>query len=364
VRLKLTRRGLAALRRISERCGSAVLEVTGTFRSGHRLARGRQRRGGRRFSKLGRKRPFRAQERALGRDLEQCLPGLAPGGAPGGEGSGYRVGVAQRSINPGPDGKFQGGNVYLGGYGFGNNPVTGSRPADGILGDGIHVRALAVSDGKDAFAIADMEVQGWFTATKDGPYGIVDMRREVERRTGGALKASQVVVQSDHTHSGPDTIGVWGGVPLAYRKMIVDRTVDAIVEAFQTQRPGILYYGTAPGRDLLSNQFDYDEPNKYVDSDLRVLQARDPSGKPFATLLNFSAHTTVLGGSNQKVSGDWVQAANPLLAERFGGEPVTVVATLGRTQPADRGCGAAPLPPAGPRPSRWAGTPWSPPGPT
>ena len=344
VRLKLTARGRAALSRTSERCGSALLEVTGTFRSGHRLARGRQRRGGRRFSRLGRKRPFRAQQRALGRDLERCLPGAAPGGA----GGGYRVGVAERAINPGADGKFQGGKVYLGGYGFGANPVTGERAADGILGDGIHVRALAVSDGKDSFAIADMETQGWFTATKDGPYGIVDMRREVERRTGGALKATQVVVQSDHTHAGPDTIGVWGGVPVSYRKMIVDRTVDAIVEAFQSQRPGTLYYGTAPGRDLLSNQFDYDEPNKYVDSDVRVLQARDPSGKPFATLLNFSAHTTVLGGSNKKVSGDWVQAANPLMAERFGGETLTVVATLGRTQPADRGCDAAPLPPSGP----------------
>lgn len=344
VGLKLTKGGLETLRRVERACGSSTLEVTGTFRSGHRLATPRQRRAGRRFSRLGRRRPFTAQSRALGRDLERCLPGAAPGGA----GAGYRVGVAARDINPGADGKFEGGTVFLGGYGFGANPVTGSRPADGILGDGIHVRALAVSDGPGAFAIADIETQGWFTATKDGPYGIVDMRRAVEQRTGGALKASQVVVQSDHSHSGPDTIGVWGGVPVSYRKMIADRTVDAIVEAFQEQRPGTLYYGTAPGRDLLSNQFDYDQPNKSVDSDVRVLQAREPSGRPFATLLNFSAHTTVLGGSNQKVSGDWVQAANPLLAQRFGGEAVTVVATLGRTQPADRGCDAAPLPPEGP----------------
>ena len=303
-----------------------------------------RRRTGRRYSRLGRKRRFRAESRSLGRDLGECLPGAQPGG----RGGGYRVGVGSRQINPGEDGKFANGPVYLGGYGFGANDVTGSRPADGILRDGIHVRSFAVSDGGRAFAIADIETQGWFTATKDGPYGIVDMRRAVEQLTGGALKASEVVIQSDHSHSGPDTIGVWGGVPVAYRKLIADRTVDAIVEAFSTARPGILYYGTAPGRDLLSNQFDYDEPNKVVDSDVRVLQARDPSGEPFATLLNFSAHTTVLGSSNRKVSGDWVQAANPLLARRFGGEAVTMVATLGRTQPADRGCDAAPLPPEGP----------------
>ena len=71
---------------------------------------------------------------------------------------------------------------------------------------------------------------------------------------------------------------------------------------------------------------------------MRVLQSRDETGKPLVTLLNFSAHATVLGSSNTKASGDWVSAANPLLEQRFGGRAVTVVATLGRTQPGDRGC--------------------------
>jgi hypothetical protein len=118
---------------------------------------------------------------------------------------------------------------------------------------------------------------------------------------------------------------------------VADRTVDAIVSAFQSMEPARLYYGTAPGRDLLSNQFDYDEANKVMDSDVRVLQARQ-GRHPLVTLLDFSAHATVLGSSNTKASGDWVQAANPLLEQTFGGKAVTVVGTLGRTQPGDRGC--------------------------
>src|SRR3954451_17092441 len=231
--------------------------------------------------------------------------------------SDYRVGVASRSINPDADGSYAGQPVYLGGYGIAPKPISAGRPATGILGDGLHVRAFAVSDGKHPFAIADIEAQGWFAATRDGPYGLIDMRKEVERRTGGALKATQVVVQSDHTHGGPDPMGGWGGVPVEYRKMIVDRTVDAIVEAYRSMRPGRLYYGTADGRDLLSNQFDYDEANKAMDSDVRVLQARDDDGTPFATLLTFSAHATVLGSSNTKVTGDWVQAANELIPGRL-----------------------------------------------
>jgi hypothetical protein len=249
----------------------------------------------------------------------------------------YLVGAATRSINPDPDGTFAGKPVYLGGYGIGGgSPVFKGRPATGVLGDGISVRAFAVSDGQVPFAIADIETQGWFVAIKDGPYGLLDMRKEVERRTGGALPAENVVIQSDHSHSGPDPIGVWGGVPEEYMRYMAERTVEAIVAAYSSMHPARLYYGTAPARDLLSNQFDYDEANKVVDSDVRVLQARG-DGPPI-TLLNFSAHATVLGSSNTRVSGDWVQAANPLLEQRFGGQAVTVVGTLGRTQPADRSC--------------------------
>ena len=250
----------------------------------------------------------------------------------------YLVGAASRSINPDPDGTFAGKSVYLGGYGIGGgSPVLAGRPATGVLGKGLSVRAFAVSDGNSAFAIADIEAQGWFVALKNAPYGLLDMRKEVERRTGGALPAENVVIQSNHSHSGPDALGVWGGVPEEYLRYVADQTVAAIVEAYASMAPAKLYYGTAPGRDLLSNQFDYDEANEVVDSDVRVLQARD-GDRVLATLLNFSAHATVLGASNTKASGDWVQAANPQLEARFGGEGVTVVGTLGRTQPADRGC--------------------------
>ena len=250
----------------------------------------------------------------------------------------YLVGAASHTINPDPDGTFAGKPVYLGGYGIGGgSPVFAGRPATGVLGDGLSVRAFAVSDGDQIFAIADIESQGWFVALKNGPYGLLDMRKEVARRSAGVLPAENVVIQSDHSHSGPDPVGVWGGVPVEYLRYVTEQTVNTVMEAVWSMVPAKLYYGTAPGRDLLSNQFDYDAANEAVDSDVRVLQARD-GDRPLVTLLNFSAHTTVLGSSNTKVSGDWVQAANPLLEERFGGKAVTVVATLGRTQPADRGC--------------------------
>jgi hypothetical protein len=252
----------------------------------------------------------------------------------------YRVGAAVRSINPDADGTYGGAPVYLGGYGIGGgSPLFEGRPATGILGHGVHVRAIAISDGKHQVAIADAELQGWFVATKDGHAGILDVRKAVQQRTNGAIKASQVIVQSDHTHGGPDLMGVWGGASVAYRDYVAKQTEDALVEAIAGEQPAALTYGTTDGRDLQSNQFDYDAANKVMDSDVRVLQAKDPrSGDTIATLLNFSAHPTVLGSSNTKATGDWVSEANPMLEARFGGKAVTMVGTLGRSQPADRGC--------------------------
>src|SRR3954464_1114216 len=140
---------------------------------------------------------------------------------------GYLVGVAARSINPDANGKFDGRPVYLGGYGVGGgSPVFAGRPATGVLRDGVQTRAIVIGDGKDAVAIADAELQGWFAASRDGAYGIADVRQAVEQATGGKavgeatggpVKASQVIVQSDRCSSGPDLLGVWGGAPAPYR---------------------------------------------------------------------------------------------------------------------------------------------------
>src|SRR5947208_9337237 len=98
----------------------------------------------------------------------------------------YRAGFGQRSINPDNGDGTWGPNhetVYLGGFGLGSpngaTIATGDRHATGILGRGADVRAFAVSDGKGhTFALADIQTQGWFVATNNGPYGLVDMRKK------------------------------------------------------------------------------------------------------------------------------------------------------------------------------------------
>jgi hypothetical protein len=312
----------------------------------------------------------------------------------------YLVGGAVESINPTAD-MLANKDFYLGGYGFASGhpgnvtalpAVTGNRFATGILGDksfnrfpsadgtyesdGVHSRAFAVSDNKATTVLAQIETQGYFNAYKQGPFGENEIRKDASAaiaqlagpKTAPVPTASQIIVDSDHSHGGPDTAGVWGGVPTSYLIEVHDQTVRAIVEAWQQMRPAILTYGIAhagvvgnnglyPPQEcidaghpdcqgvanpdwLLHNQFDTDPNNFDMDDEIRVFQARDAKDrdKVLATYVNYASHPTVLGSGNHLVTGDYVGRLNIAIEKAFGGFGMDQVGTLGREQPERADC--------------------------
>ena len=294
---------------------------------------------------------------------------LADGGSHGVRGAVYLVGGGVADINPTPE-MLANNDFYLGGYGFsdfkaGNAvqlPSTSGRFATGILGDGAHSRAFAVSDFTHTIVLAQIETQGYFAAYKVGPFGITEIRKDASAEIASLAAehhlrapvptASEILVDSDHSHGGPDTVGVWGGVPTSYLKYVHDRTVQAIVDAWLRLRPAVLSYGAvhggvsgeaaytpADGDWLIHNQFSNDPNNQVMDDEVRVLQARDPhTGTVLDTYVNFSAHPTVLGSSNTRVTGDYVGRLDDKLESAFGGFGMDQVGTLGRTQPERADC--------------------------
>jgi len=295
----------------------------------------------------------------------------------GPRGAVYLVGGGVESINP-TKAMLANHDFFLGGYGFGSGRVgnvvavpgatdaLGNRYAVGVLGDGAHSRAFAVSDRRHTVVFSQIETQGYFAAYKQGPFGLIDIRRDAAAQIAAlaakhagapAPTASEIVVDSDHSHGGPDTVGVWGGVPTSYLKLVHDRTVAAIVDAWRSMRPATLSYGVAhagvngeakypptDGQDwILSNQFSDDPNNQTMDDEVRVLQARDPkSGRVLDTYVNYASHPTVLGSSNRRVTGDYVGRLDRAMQRSLGGFAMDQVATLGREQPADRGCPSMP----------------------
>lgn len=263
----------------------------------------------------------------------------------------YLVGAATRDITPQ-------GVVNLGGFGLGDGSVIPEQVSsrggrDQSKGEHIRVRALVIDDGHEAVAIADIETQGMFAAYEDGPYGLIDMARDVAKLVPG-LKADHVLIASDHTHSGPDTIGAWGGVPGPYIQQIHDQAVAAIAQAYRRRVPATLAEGHSDASDLIYNQSCTEALNQSAEPDypgpsicatplkdglFRVVQARAARGarhKVVATLAVYAAHATAGGG--QGLHGDWPQFLSDAMTRRYGGTGIAMVGALGGTQPCRPTC--------------------------
>jgi nucleoid-associated protein YgaU len=268
----------------------------------------------------------------------------------------WQVGFAKASLDP-TTAELASGNFHLGGYG-----ILPTRRAQGPLVDGdgtvesVDVRAMAVSDksGHNTLLLAALENQGTFAADKQGPYGIYDIRQKVAQDTG--VPVDMIVVNSDHSHAGPDLIGLWGGVPVEYLQYVHDQTVAALEAAYRNRVPAQLLVGSdtpavptpavggyiagtaTPGEHMVHSQFGTDSVTGYddgaVDTELRVLQAVDGDGRMLGTFINYAAHATVMGGGNVLYSADWpgrvARATEAALNEPVA---VTMVADVGRSQP-------------------------------
>jgi hypothetical protein len=261
---------------------------------------------------------------------------------------GYLVGAATADITPA-------GVVNLGGFGLGDGSffpqdLVGRGGTAGPSDQRIRARAIVFGDGRDTVAIADIETQGMFAAYQSGPYGLQDMAEQVARDIPG-LPVRHIVIASDHTHHGPDTIGAWGGVPESYLRLVRDRTIEAIEAAYAQRRYADVRAGGSDASGLVYNQgcteaLNQDPEPAYPGPDvcpvpgkdgmLRAVQATAPSGDVVATLVVFAAHSTTNIGS--AVDGDWPQFLGDRMTQELGGVGIGMVGALGGTQPCRPTC--------------------------
>ena len=260
----------------------------------------------------------------------------------------YLVGAASRDISPE-------GLVNLGGFGVGDGSVLpeellgrGSIGRD--EGDGVRARAMVVDDGKTAIAIANLELTGHFAAYQDGAWGLEDMAEQVAA-ANPRLPLGNVLIASNHTHSGPDTLGVWGGPPPGYLDLVRERVVAAIQQAYDERRFASLRAGQSDASDLIYNQSCSEALNQSKepaypgpevcatpgkDGMFRVVQATAPSGEKVLTWATYAAHATAGGGRG--LHGDWPSFLSQEMAAEFGGEGLAMVGALGGTQPCRPAC--------------------------
>ena len=260
----------------------------------------------------------------------------------------YLVGGAVRDITPS-------GIVNLGGFGLGDGSlipqaVVGRGGRDQAKSERIKVRATVIDDGKNAIAIANIEVQGWFAAYEYGKQGLADMAAAIAKDVP-RLPEGHIVIASDHSHSAPDTLGVWGGPNPGYLDFVKFQVIAAVKAAYADRGYASIVAGHSDASDLIYNQScsealnqskkpDYPGPDACAtpgkDGMVRVLQATAPSGRHPLTYMVYAAHATAGGGNG--LHGDWPQFLSDYMSQHYGGTGIAMVGALGGTQPCRTAC--------------------------
>ena len=209
--------------------------------------------------------------------------------------------------------------------GFAVHDITPARPlelagfaarAQPALGthDLLSVRALAVSDGARAVAIAVVDLIGVDAAITER------VRERVHAAVGETL--SYVAVVATHTHGGPAVLrrALLGMVDDCYVEELVSRIAAAVLQAFTERAPVVIRYGVGRERSVAKNRR---EPEGPIDHDLPVIRFDDPeTGRPRGLLCSYACHPVTLGPDNRQYTRDYPGFLVDRLSAACCGAPV------------------------------------------
>jgi neutral ceramidase len=230
--------------------------------------------------------------------------------------SGLLAGVARAEINP---------PVGIAHLNWGSQThVT----AEGIDPVGMFATALVLSDGKQKVVIVDVD--------SGGVRDMNDVMARAAEATG--IPVSHMRFGATHTHAGPafqaskGPVGtdpaIYQRVINAYRAAVGDKIVGAIVEANSKLRPVHAYGARGIGTININRRVRAradsppavgTNPDGFVDRELVVMRIDDAQGKPYAILVNFQCHGTVLTYENKMISPDFIGMVRRRVEEAFPG---------------------------------------------
>lgn len=208
--------------------------------------------------------------------------------------------------------------TYLAGFGL-------FRRALGVR-DPITARALYLSNGVESVAIVSVDFVGL----------LLDDVETIRRHLGPDLGPA-LLLQSTHTHAGPDTIGYWGpGLPWllpllsgrrpAYMRRACREIARCVETAARRAAPARLRVAvTAAPKELTKNIRRPDQK----DDTITVLRAESPEGAGIGTLVHWTCHPETLWDRYRFLSADFPGALRPVLDERLGGVTLFVNGALG-----------------------------------
>ncbi|MFN2543185.1 MAG: hypothetical protein ABR600_01250 [Actinomycetota bacterium] len=213
--------------------------------------------------------------------------------------------------------------LYMGGFGIGPmNPITKWTDPYGLW-----ARSVAISDGSDTIVLTILDGTYYFGkyASMCTGCGFFDLSQTLGAQLG--LKPESFFFASTHSHSAPDFIGGWGGVPDWYMRQVTDALKLSVTQAVQNEVPAVLEDGEQFARQFNSQRRDfYRSAEDNAMSWVRALAVTDdvPCIGPLAarcptiaTVGAFAAHPTF--SSDGVATADYPGVFEKDVEDRFGG---------------------------------------------
>ncbi len=199
------------------------------------------------------------------------------------------------------------------------------RVADGAH-DPLQARVLALSDGKQYLTLCGLDLTGI-------------RRRDVQRirerigRSAPQLAGPGLVLACSHTHSGPETLYLFGGSPDdSWIGRMCEAIAEAVVEAHASRLPARLRVARAAlelnhnrrasgadGTVRLAREYEPGSTQGPVDEDLTVLRVDTEDDRTLAVAFHYTAHSLTLGPGNLHFSADYPGVARAVIDEAVPG---------------------------------------------
>lgn len=223
------------------------------------------------------------------------------------------AGAARIEITPGDLSR-----TYLAGFGI-------NRRAKGVL-EPLEAVALVLKDRTQQVALVAVDCIGL-----SRPFV-----QRVRERLAGSFKAGAVILCATHTHSGPDTLGLWGPGPLGafpiasgvdpdYLAELEEKLAQTVTLAQARLEPAVLRVASFEADAAWARN---DRPGARFDHAC-AFSLEGESGRPIATVLNWAAHPETLWEDNPWLSPDYPGHFRAAVRARAGGEALFFSGPLG-----------------------------------
>ncbi len=232
----------------------------------------------------------------------------------------YAAGAARVVINPDHP-------ISMGGFGTCAGKYSACRMSEGIHDD-IAATAVAIADtatGEVAIFVG-VDTVGMFLYDYR-LYHAAAQKAFFEK--GIKFEGERIIGAFSHSHSGPDTAGIWGGMMGEIRDeedyiiFVRESIVQAALQAYDNLQDVEITWGTG---SAINN--DDDDPTD--DEDLFSLRGVKPgTGETVFTLTRWVGHPTAYGSDNRAITADYVGTFRKKMEEELGGIAVYVNGPIG-----------------------------------